>query len=86
MSLEKTLKAAGADCVAGHLVLNHKVMGSYIDGAFVATEHGLEFAEPTPVAKPVVAVVAGKGKHAKATKHADESSDDQHDLDDMLGE
>ena len=84
MSLEKTLIAAGADCVAGNLVLKNKVMGSYTDGAFVPSEDGLAFVEDVPVAKPVL--VAVKGKHAKGTKHADESNADQLDLEDMLGE
>ena len=84
MSLEKTLIAAGAHCVAGHLILNHKVLGSYIDGAFVASEHGLEFAETLPVAAKPVA--PAKGKHSKAAKHADESNGDLHDLEDMLGD
>ena len=86
MSLEKTLIAAGADCVAGRLILKHKVMGSYVDGAFVASEDGLEFAETAPAVKPIVVAVVAKGKHAKAAKHADESNADQHDLEDMLGE
>ena len=84
MSLEKTLLDAGAECVAGNLVLKHKVMGSYTDGAFVASEDGLEFAETAPVAAKPVAT--GKGKQSKAAKPADESNTDQHDLDDMLGE
>ena len=83
MSLEKTLLDAGAECVAGNLVLKHKVMGSYTDGAFVASEDGLEFAETAPVAK---AVVTGKGKQAKNARHADDSNTDQHDLEDMLGD
>ena len=84
MSLEKTIIAAGADCVAGNLILNHKVLGSYIDGAFVASEHGLEFAETVPAATKPAA--PAKGKQAKTAKHADESNGDQHDLEDMLND
>ena len=84
MSLEKTLIAAGAHCVAGHLILERKVMGSYTDGAFVASEDGLEFAETMPAATKPAA--HAKGKQAKAAKHADESNGDQHDLEDMLND
>ena len=87
MSLEKTLIAAGADCVAGHLILDRKVMGSYVDGAFVASEDGLDFVEPeAKAAKPAAPVLTFKGKQSKAAKHADDSNADQHDLEDMLGE
>lgn len=83
MSLEKTILAAGAECVAGHLVLKHKVLGSYIEGAFVPSAHGLEFVAVEP--EPVAPAPAVKSKPAKAVKPADESAD-LTELEDMLGE
>lgn len=82
MGLEKTLLDAGAHCVAGLLVLNHKVMGSYMLGVFVASEHGLAFAAPVPVP----AVKAATSKPAKAAKAVADVSENLHELEDMLGE
>ena len=82
--LEKSLVDAGAECVAGDLILNRVVMGRYRGGQFYPTDEGLMHtelpAQASPVAKEKVAGLPhapkGKGKgKGKADKPADIPAD-----------
>lgn len=39
---EKTLYERGAECVAGDLILNRKVVGRYRNGQFILTAEGVD--------------------------------------------
>lgn len=50
-SVEQFLRDAGAQCVAGDLILDRKIVGQYRGGAFVATLEGIAIVEELQKAK-----------------------------------
>ena len=66
---EKTLIERGAECVAGDLILNRKVVGRYRNGQFILTPEGVEEIENVVVAgAPAAAAAPAQTRAARGAR------------------
>ena len=85
MTNEKQLIARGADCVAGHLILRRKSMGTYLNGDFIISSDGLdELAVEDVVVREVKAPAKTPTKGVKLGAPSTPSAADE--LSELLGE
>jgi hypothetical protein len=60
LSIEKTLVELGGRCVAGDLILNHQVLGSYRNGEFQASLAGIAMVEDAQKVKQAAIIAVAK--------------------------
>jgi hypothetical protein len=60
LSIEKTLVELGGRCVAGDLILNHQVLGSYRNGQFEASLAGIAMVEDVHKVKQAAILAVAK--------------------------